>query len=141
VSAQVGPEVQAWFAYAVSENQRGAIIDLFGMDDVPAPLQGLADSLDAFTSVVAEFEAGDSMEVHMQWYFAGDEKAESFHSSMTGLTELLKGLVALASGGRAIDAVNSMALTQADQVVRLDLAVSQEDLLTLEELYELNFTE
>ncbi len=141
VSATVGLEVQAWLAYTVSENQRGAIIDLFGVDDTPAPLKGLADSLDGFTSAVAEFEAGDSMEVRLHWYFEGDGKAESFHTSMTGLTELLKGLVALASGGRPIDAVNSMTLTRADQVVRLDLAVSQSDLLTLEELYELNLTE
>jgi hypothetical protein len=141
VSALVDPQNQAWLAYTVSDQQRSAMAEMFGMDGAPAPLQELVGSLDAFTSAVAEFQAGDSMAVRLHWFFEGETKAESFHTSMTGLTELFKGLVALASGGRPIDAVNTMTLTRSDQAVRLDLSVSQKDLLTLEELYELNLTE
>ena len=141
VSALVDPEAQAWLAYSVTEQQRGAIIDLFGMDDVPAPLKVLADGLDAFASALVEFEAGVGMQVRLRWFFDGDDKAETFHASMAGLTELFKGLVGLAGGGRPIDAVNSMTLTRVGEMVLLDLTVSQNDLLTLEELYELNLTE
>ncbi|MBD3869110.1 MAG: hypothetical protein IFK94_13390 [Acidobacteria bacterium] len=136
----VSPEAQAWLAYTVSDAQRGIIAEMFA-EDVPAPLQGLAQSLDAFSSSVVEFQSGDDLEVRLRWYFEGDDKAQAFHDSMGGLTELFKGLVALASGGRPIDAVNSMTLSRSDRMVMLGLHVSQKDLLTLEELYELNLTE
>ena len=141
VTASVDPEAQAWLAYTVSGEQRETITGLLGVDDIPAPLQGLVDSLDSFTSVVTEIRATENMEVRVSWLFDGTDDAESFHTSMTGLTELLKGVVALASGGRPIDAVNSMVLTRTELAVLLDLTISQNDLFTLEELYELNLTE
>ena len=137
----VSPEAQAWLAYTVSEAQRGNLAEILGMQGVPELLEGLAQSLDGFSSAVVEFQSGDDLEVRLRWYFEGDDKAQSFHDSMGGLTELFKGLVALASGGRPIDAVNSMTLSRSDSLVMLGLHVSQNDLLTLEELYELNLTE
>ena len=141
VTASVDPETQAWVAYTVSGKQRETITGLLGADDIPAPLQGLVDGLGSFTSVVAEVRAAENLEVRVHWFFDGTDEAQAFHSSLTGLTELLKGVVALASGGRPIDAVNGMELTRTDLVVLLDLTVSQNDLFTLEELYELNLTE
>ncbi len=141
VTAAVGPEAQAWLAYAVPGNSREAITGLLGAGDIPAPLQGLMHSLDSFTSVVTEVRAAENLEIRLNWLFDETAEVESFHTSMTGLTELLKGVVALASGGRPLDAVNSMILTRTELAVLLDLTVSQNDLLTLEELYELNLTE
>lgn len=141
VSGAADPEVQAWLAYTVSEQQRNDIAAMLDISGAPAPVKGLADSLEGFTAALVEFRAADSMEVRLNWYFDGETRAETFRTHMSGLTELLKGIVALASGGRPIDAVNGMSLTREDNLVRLDLAVSQKDLLTLEELYELNLTE
>ena len=141
LTATVGTDAQAWLAYTVSEDNRDTMMRMFGAENVPAPLQGLLDSLGTFTSAAAEIHAGEDLDVRLNWYFQGTDNAETFQTSLNGLTELLKGLVALASGGRSIDAVDSMTLTRSDQSVQLGLTVSQNDLLTLEELYELNLTE
>jgi hypothetical protein len=141
VTASIGPEVQGWLAYTVSERQRETISGLLGLEDIPAPLSGLAGSLLTFTSGLTEVQVAENLKLRVHWFFEGPQEAEAFYGSITGLTELAKGVVALASGGRPIDAVNDMSLAGTDRSVYLDLSVSQNDLLTLEELYELNFTE
>jgi hypothetical protein len=141
LEAIVSPDAHAFVAYIVAPGQREMIQEMMA-GEIPVPhLAVLGNSLRTLEGVILEMQVHESLNLALNWTFMDGEDAGSFHSALQSTTDLLKGVVALATGGKPIDAINDLTLEREDSKVTLNLQVTENDLLTLEELYALNFGE
>jgi hypothetical protein len=141
LEAMVALDAHAWLIYLVAPDHREMLQKMTAGEIPFAPLAALGASLGSLEGAIVELQVHDSLNLTLNWTFLDTEDAGSFYTALLGTTDLLKGLVALATGGKPIEAVNDLTLEQAGLKVALNFNVTESDLLTLEELYALNFSE
>ncbi len=134
-------KTRAWLVYTVSSEQRDLMRESLS-GEVPVPvLADLGKSLQSLQGYFLYADLTDSLELSMNWSFRDEGDAGRFLESMQKTVELLKGVLPLATGGKSLDVVDHLTVSVKEARVTLDLAVTEHDLQTFEELYELNFSE